>query len=80
MPEKAEDLSTVHASLTERCLAEVLVCQQSTAAKAYITALVKTAAGLNLDTVETRDACRLKCLAGKSECILRTSSQIGNTY
>ena len=65
-PQTTEDLSSAHAALTERCLAEVLVCQQSTAAKSYIAALLKTAAGLNLENVSTVDAGRLKCLAGGS--------------
>lgn len=66
-PEKAEELGEAYSKLTERCLAEVLVCQQSTAAKAYIAALVKTAAGLSLEGINTIDASRLKSLAGQQQ-------------
>lgn len=64
MSERSEDLSQAHASLVESCLAEVLLCQQSIAAKAYIAALLKTANGFKYEGLGAADTNRLKSLAG----------------
>ena len=63
-PQNAAPAEEAYAALTERCLVEVLLCHQSSAAKAYIAALVRTAEGLRLSSTN-QNVVSLKALAGE---------------
>ena len=70
IPENLDPACAGYAELAESCLAEVLLCSQSTAAKTYIAALVKTAAGLNLESASQEDVLRIRALAGAFRLLL----------
>ena len=55
-----------HSSLAACCLAEVLACPKTPAAKPYLAALVRLAAGLPLKAASPEAIKALRLLAGES--------------
>ena len=54
-----------YASLGEQCLAEALACNQTPAARTYVTALLRLAAGLDFRDASEEEVTRLIALTGE---------------